>query len=98
MSYSFNVVVFPWAMGCCFPACIQVGLDVSAGVGSRIGGDHMRTAVCLPSRTGTHIVDSADIINVIIETEGKPRILIGFRKINDLLAGAEQRIAQFVTA
>lgn len=68
------------------------------GVGSRIGGGHMRTTVCLLSRTGTHIVDSADIINVIIETEDKLQILIGFRKINDLLAGTEQRVAQFAIA
>lgn len=40
------------------------------GVGSRISGDHMRTSVCLTSRTGTHIVGSADI-DVIIETEDK---------------------------
>lgn len=57
----------------------------------------MRTAVCLLSRTGTHIVDSADIINVIIETEDKLQILTGFRKINDL-AGTEQRVAQFAIA
>lgn len=40
------------------------------GVGSRISVDHMRTSVCLPSRTGTYVVGSADR-DVIIETEDK---------------------------
>lgn len=70
MSCSFNVWVFPQAMDCCFSVCIQAGLDVGARVGSRISADEMRTSVCLTSRTGTHIVGSADI-DVIIETEDK---------------------------
>lgn len=40
------------------------------GVESRIGADHMRTAVCLPSRTGTCIVGRTDR-GVIIETGDK---------------------------
>jgi len=39
-------------------------------VRSRISAEHMGTPVCLPSRTGTHIVGSADK-DVIIETEDK---------------------------
>jgi len=45
-------------------------LDRVLGVGSRISADHMRTSVCLPSRTGTCIVGGADT-DVIIETEDK---------------------------
>lgn len=67
------------------------------GVGSRISADHMRTSVCLPPRTGTHIVGSADI-DIIIETEDKLLSSDSFRKLNAILAETGQGLTQFAIA
>lgn len=56
--------------GLLFPAQIPAALGGGAGVESRSGADHMRTAVCLPSSTGTCIVGRTDR-GVIIETGDK---------------------------
>lgn len=57
----------PRALACCSQLRLWVAV---LGVESRIGADHMRTAVCLPSSTGTCIVGRADR-GVIIETGDK---------------------------
>lgn len=61
---------FPWAIACCSQLRFWLDWVVVLGVESRIGADHMRTAVCLPSRTGTCIVGRTDR-GVIIETGDK---------------------------
>lgn len=77
---------------CCFAPASRV-----LGVGSRIHADHMRTSVCLPPRTGTSIVGTADR-DVIIAAEDKLGVPRGFRRWNDILAGAGQGAAQCAMA
>lgn len=61
----------PQARACCSQLRFQLDWVVDdAGVESRISADHMRTAVCLLSSTGTCIVGRADR-GVIIETGDK---------------------------
>lgn len=78
MSHCCHVWDFPWAIACWSQLRLWLDWAVVLGVESRIGADHMRTAVCLPSRTGTCIVGRTDR-GVIIETGDKLWVLGGFR-------------------